>query len=119
MSPDFRLPAEWEPQAGVLLAWPHAETDWAARLVEVESTCAALARAIARFEPVLICVPDATIQARAAALIGDLPAERLRFVDIEYDDTWLRDSGPITLSDGTQFLLADFRFTGWGGKFRA
>jgi len=119
MSPDFRLPAEWEPQAGVLLAWPHAETDWAARLVEVESTCAALARAIARFEPVLICVPDATIQVRAAALIGDLPAERLRFVTIEYDDTWLRDSGPITLRDGARFRLADFRFTGWGGKFRA
>jgi len=119
MSPDFRLPAEWEPQAGVLLAWPHAETDWAARLVEVESTCAALARAIARFEPVLICVPDAAIQARAAALIGDPPNARLRFVPIEYDDTWLRDSGPITLSDGVGFRLADFRFTGWGGKFRA
>ncbi|HJV34612.1 agmatine deiminase family protein, partial [Geomonas sp.] len=23
-----RLPAEWEPQDGVLLAWPHEESDW-------------------------------------------------------------------------------------------
>ena len=119
MAPDFRLPAEWEPQAGVLLAWPHAQTDWAERLAEVETTCAALAKAIARFEPVLICVADADIRARAERLLAGIDARRCRFVEIEYDDTWLRDSGPLTLRDGAQFVLADFRFTGWGGKFRA
>ena len=36
-----------------------------------------------------------------------------------YDDTWLRDSGPITLREGDRFRLLDFRFTGWGGKFDA
>jgi agmatine/peptidylarginine deiminase len=119
MALDFRLPAEWEPQAGVLLAWPHAETDWAERLAEVESTCAALASAIARFEPVLICVADADVRARAERLLAGIDVHRCRFVEIEYDDTWLRDSGPLTLRDSGQFVLADFRFTGWGGKFRA
>ncbi len=52
----FRLPAEWEPQAGVLLAWPHEDTDWAARLQEVEKTCAALVASISRREPVILCV---------------------------------------------------------------
>src|SRR4051812_36342293 len=118
MSADFRLPAEWEPQAGVLLAWPHADTDWAARLAEVETTCAALAKAIAHFEPVLICVADADVRARAEKLLAGIDASRCRFIEIEYDDTWLRDSGPITLCDGTRFALTDFRFTGWGGKFR-
>ena len=45
-----RLPAEWEPQAGVLLAWPHAQTDWAERLAETESAYVALVAAITRFE---------------------------------------------------------------------
>jgi agmatine/peptidylarginine deiminase len=44
-------------------------------------------------------------------------------VEIEYDDTWLRDSGPISLinsrTNPAGFVLADFRFTGWGGKFAA
>ncbi len=31
----MRLPAEWEPQAGVVVAWPHAGTDWAERLEAV------------------------------------------------------------------------------------
>jgi agmatine/peptidylarginine deiminase len=38
-------------------------------------------------------------------------------VELSYDDTWLRDSGPITLSAGDSYQLTDFRFTGWGGKF--
>jgi agmatine/peptidylarginine deiminase len=45
--------------------------------------------------------------------------DRVRFVTVPYDDTWLRDSGPITLRDGDHFQLLDFRFTGWGGKFDA
>ncbi|HEY8011089.1 MAG TPA: agmatine deiminase family protein [Rudaea sp.] len=122
ISPAFRLPAEWEPQAGVLLAWPHANTDWAARLAAVESTCAALIAAIARHEPVVVCVADAGVRARAEQLIDAAcsgPTSKIQFVEIEYDDTWLRDSGPITLTDGAKFRLTDFRFTGWGGKFSA
>jgi agmatine/peptidylarginine deiminase len=116
-STNFRLPAEWERQAGVLLAWPHAETDWADRLAEVETTFAALARAIAAHEPVLICVGDEQVRSRAQALLGETP--NCRFIEIEYDDTWLRDSGPITLSGPDAYRLLDFRFTGWGGKFAA
>ncbi|MHB8448339.1 MAG: agmatine deiminase family protein [Rudaea sp.] len=117
----FRLPAEWEPQAGVLLAWPHAQTDWAERLADVESAFATLTCAIARHEPVLICVADAAVRARATQLLtaAGTDASRYRFIEIEYDDTWLRDSGPITLRSADGFRLMDFRFTGWGGKFAA
>src|SRR3546814_14617625 len=45
--------------------------------------------------------------------------DRFEFLPFAYDDTWLRDSGPITLRDGDRFRLLDFRFTGWGGKFEA
>ncbi len=121
MSHAFRLPAEWEPQAGVLLAWPHAGTDWAERLTDVEATCAQLAAAISRRERVVICVADSQIRARAESLIAEAAADaaRCHFIEIEYDDTWLRDSGPITLRGAHAFRLMDFRFTGWGGKFGA
>ena len=118
---DWRLPAEWEPQSAVLLAWPHAGTDWAPRLDAVEDTCSALVAAITRFETAVVCVPDPEIGAHAVECLREAGAdlERVRFVEIAYDDTWLRDSGPITLRDGDRFTLADFRFTGWGGKFEA
>ncbi|HET7931625.1 MAG TPA: agmatine deiminase family protein [Rhodanobacteraceae bacterium] len=121
-SAERRLPAEWEPQSAVLLAWPHLGTDWAERVEAAETTYAALVTAITRFELAVVCVPDAEIGAHAAALLRDAGAnlERVRFVEIPYDDTWLRDSGPITLSGGYErCTLLDFRFTGWGGKFEA
>ena len=122
MTDALRFPAEWEPQSGVLIAWPHADTDWAERLAEVEETYIALVAAITRFQPVLICVADDDIETYAEMRLRSnrVDMARVRFVTVEYDDTWLRDSGPITLkrADGG-FRLLDFRFTGWGGKFEA
>lgn len=121
MSDSLRFPAEWEPQSAVLIAWPHAGTDWAERLAEVEATYVALVTAITRFEPVLICVADAALRERATELLATAkaPLDRVRFFEVDYDDTWLRDSGPITLRQEKGFRLLDFHFTAWGGKFEA
>ncbi len=116
-----RFPAEWEPQSAILIAWPHPETDWAERLGDVEETYIALVAAITRFQDVVACVADADLQTYAEARLRSARVDlsRVRFVEVEYDDTWLRDSGPITLREGDGFRLLDFRFTGWGGKFEA
>ncbi len=122
MTNALRFPAEWEAQSGVLIAWPHADTDWAERLAEVEETYIALVAAITRFEPVLICVADDDIETYAEMRLRSnrIDMDKVHFTTAAYDDTWLRDSGPITLkrADGS-FQLLDFRFTGWGGKFGA
>lgn len=116
-----RFPAEWELQSAILIAWPHAGTDWAERLAEVEDTYIALVAAITRFERVLVCVADDDVEAYARARLSSarIDMDRVRFLPVSYDDTWLRDSGPITLRDGDGFRVLDFRFTGWGGKFDA
>ena len=110
-SSELRLPAEWEPQSAVLLAWPHAGTDWAARLDSVEGTCAKLIAAISRFEAAIVCAPDAEIGAHAAACLREAGADLacVRFVEIPYDDTWLRDSGPIILKSGAGSAAARTR----------
>ena len=116
-----RFPAEWEPQSAVLIAWPNADTDWADRLGEVEETYIALVAAITRFQHAIVCVADEDVEAYARARLSSarIDMSRVRFVEAPYDDTWLRDSGPITLREGDGFRLLDFRFTGWGGKFDA
>lgn len=111
-----RLPAEWEPQDGVLLAWPHEGTDWAETLEEAEAAFAELARAVLDHQRCVVIVPDASCEARARGRIGEAGG-RLRFVHAPYDDTWLRDSGPITVVTEEGFRLLDFAFTGWGGKY--
>ena len=121
MTESIRFPAEWEPQSAILIAWPTADTDWAERLGDVEETYIALVAAITRFQPVLVCVADEDVQAYARARLASarVDMDRVRFIEIEYDDTWLRDSGPISVHADGGFRLLDFRFTGWGGKFEA
>ncbi|MBB6599232.1 agmatine deiminase family protein [Luteimonas sp. MC1825] len=117
----LRFPAEWEPQSAILLAWPHAGTDWADRLADVEETYIALVTAITRFQRVLVCVADDDVEAYARARLASarIDMERVAFLAIPYNDTWLRDTGPITLVGANGLRLLDFRFTGWGGKFEA
>lgn len=116
-----RFPAEWETQDAVLIAWPHADTDWRDNLADVESTYVALVRAITRFQRCVIVVADAVLKQHVQTrLVGaGVDWQRVKLVEAEYDDTWLRDSGPITLATDAGFILNDFRFTGWGGKFGA
>jgi agmatine/peptidylarginine deiminase len=121
MPDNLRFPAEWEPQSAVLLAWPHEGTDWADRLADVERTYVALVAAIARFQPALVCVADGRLRERASSLLkaAGVDLGKVRFFEVEYDDTWLRDSGPISLRERDGFRLLDFHFTAWGGKFEA
>ena len=103
MTTALRFPAEWEPQSAILLAWPHAGTDWAERLAGVEETYIALVAALVRFQRVVICVPDDDVETYAEIRLRSnrVDMERVRFVTVPYDDTWLRDSGPITLVSAT------------------
>lgn len=115
------LPAEWAPQAGVLLTWPHAGSDWRAALPAVEPVFVEIARQIALREPVVIACHDGEVAVRVRALLraaGGAPA-RVRLHVAPCDDTWARDHGPITVLEGGAPRVIDFVFNGWGGKFAA
>jgi agmatine/peptidylarginine deiminase len=114
-----RFPAEWEPQSGVLLAWPHDESDWRSQLHTVEPSYVAIASAIARFEPVLILCRDEGVRARAqsACRMGGIDEARLRLFVLPYDDTWIRDTGPLSVCRGGQPQILDFGFNAWGGRY--
>jgi len=122
MSETHRFPAEWEPQSAVLMAWPHAGTDWAERLDAVQRCFARICAAICENQLLLLCVPDPAMERQARLCLADAGClmANARFVHLPYNDTWLRDSGPVTLTraDGGKRLL-DFHFTAWGGKFDA
>ncbi len=114
----IRLPAEWEPQDGVLLAWPHAATDWAPVLPLVEPVFIRIATEISRFEQVLIVACDPCgVEERLRTAGAEM--RRIRFFDLPSNDTWSRDFGPITVLDNGRPVLLDYIFNGWGGKFAA
>lgn len=114
------LPAEWAPQSGVQLTWPHAGTDWAYMLDEVTETYVRMAYEIAVREPLLIVTPEA--DAVRELLEKRLTANALKNITVfqcPTNDTWARDHGFITVLGTAGPELLDFRFNGWGGKFQA
>ncbi|WP_251976502.1 agmatine deiminase family protein [Salinicola avicenniae] len=116
-----RLFPEWHPQDAIQLTWPAPDSDWAPLLERIEATFEALIVAITRYQPVLVSVFDAGLQARLEArfLALGVPAERLHLLVVESDDTWARDHGPIAIEHHGAIELLDYVFTGWGGKFAA
>jgi len=113
----IRFPAEWEPQSGVQLTWPHAKTDWRDILDEVIPCFVAIAKEIACRETLLIACPDKDAARRQ---LGDtVNLANVRFCETDTNDTWARDHGAISVFADGQPTLYDFTFNGWGMKFAA
>lgn len=116
------LPAEWEKQTAIQLTWPHGDTDWNEYLDEIYATYVEMADAITRHENLVVVSPHVD---EVKNLLNDkldkFQTERIIFHQCPTNDTWARDHGFITLrdeEDGSLTLL-NFRFNGWGEKFRA
>ena len=112
----LHLPAEWALQSGVQLTWPHAETDWARMLKEVQECFLNIAREIAEREILFIVTPE--VDEVKKQISSTVNMSNVRFLECKTNDTWARDHGAITLLDEeNNASLLDFKFNGWGLKF--
>lgn len=118
--PEYMLPAEWEPQDGVMLTWPNQDTDWEPYLAEITATYVTLSQVIAARERLIVAAKNAEeVAALLQARLTKTEMANVTVVACDLNDTWARDHGPITLrsrNDGSLKLL-DFKFNGWGEKF--
>lgn len=117
----IRLPAEWECQSGVMLTWPHRNTDWFPILSEVESVFVAISYHICRYEKLIIVCYDDEHQAHIQQLLKQsaVTMEQVSFHLCQSNDSWARDHGPITILKDEQLQMIDFQFNGWGNKYPA
>jgi agmatine deiminase len=112
----IRVPAEWEKQEMVLMAFPHYNTDWSDDISSAYSIFIRIASTISYSQKLLLLVePDS----------GDIVKEmfcyhnNISFIPYRVDDTWIRDYGPISIYSDDQRVLKKFIFNGWGGKFNS
>jgi agmatine deiminase len=110
----MRTPAEWEPHERTLMGWPCRTELWRETIPQARADYASVANAIAAFEPVtMITNPGEDARAARAAC-----AAAVEIVELEIDDSWLRDSGPIYAFDEEgERIATHFRFNAWGEKF--
>ncbi len=114
---DTRFIAEWEPVEGVLMALPHADTDWNYILSEALEQYRHLVSGIAAegIHVVLLCRDPE----EAKTAIEGCDMSNVTLVKADFNDTWTRDYGPISVIRHDRLRALDFGFNGWGLKFAA
>ncbi|ABZ84877.1 agmatine deiminase. putative [Heliomicrobium modesticaldum Ice1] len=109
----FAMPPEWAPHQRTFIVWPIDDTTWPDELDEVRQAYARVAQAIARFEPVTMVVLPELVE-EAARICGP----SVDILPMEYDDSWIRDSGPTFLKNAAGELAGvNWQFNAWGNKF--
>jgi agmatine deiminase len=96
------------------MGWPCRQELWGPTLAQARKDYAAVANAIAEFEPVtMIANPGEDAEAARRALTAEVD-----IAPLPLDDSWLRDCGPIYVyrPDGRRRAV-HFRFNAWGEKF--
>lgn len=114
----FTLPPEWAEQSAIQLTWPHAATDWREYIDDICAVYIDMADAITRHERLLVVTPEPeNVKTQLETRLTDWQLANVTLHHCPTNDTWARDHGFITLTDGKAKRLLDFRFNGWGDKF--
>lgn len=114
-----RMIAEWEAQAATLLCWPHENTDWAPRLQAIQAEYIQFIAGISQFQNVIILINQHQDWSQIYAQIKatDAVISNLYAIEIKFNDTWIRDFGPISIDTDHGAAWVKFLFDGWGEKY--
>ncbi len=112
---NYRMPAEYAPQDRIWMAFPSAgyslgDTEEARH--EARSTWAAVAHAVAEFEPVTMVVDPGE-----RAVADRYLSSAIEIIEAPLNDAWMRDIGPtfVHAADGS-VAAVDWVFNGWGAQ---
>ncbi|MGH6620227.1 MAG: agmatine deiminase family protein [Alphaproteobacteria bacterium] len=110
----FRMPAEWAAHERCWMAWPCRAELWGGGLADARAAYAAVARAIAVFEPVTMIAREGD-----AAAAGAQCGPSVAIMTAPIDDSWMRDIGPtFVVGSGGEVAGVSWGFNAWGRKYR-
>ncbi len=107
----YWMPAEFERQDQIWMLWPFRPDTWRDGGKPAQRAFGEVAEAISAFEPVTVGV----CAEQYDHCRSQLP-QKVRVVEISYNDAWMRDVGPTFLINGKGGIRAvDWDFNAWGG----
>lgn len=106
---------EWAAQEAILMAMPTEETDWAYILPEARAQYYRIIKTFSdeKIHVVLLC-HDKT---ETESILSGCNMNYITLIETDYNDTWTRDYGPISVIKDERLRALDFGFNGWGLKF--
>jgi agmatine/peptidylarginine deiminase len=117
----YSLPAEWYEQDGVVLTWPHQDTDMAPFLKQVYPIYLKISKAITQRQKLVLIVHDSILKSEVKnkLISHKIDLKKVIFVIAPTNDIWIRDYGIITLINSQKKLkINNFIFNGWGNKYK-
>lgn len=109
----YTMPPEWNSHACTFLEWPAREEIWQDYFVESCKAYADVAKAIAKFESVVMIVNKDT-KFQAAHYCGS----DIKLLEIPHDDSWMRDNGPtFVMNKKGELAGINWKFNAWGEKY--
>lgn len=111
----YKMPAEWEPQKAVWLAWPHHKNDWPGKFAPIPWAYGEIIRHLTAHTEIrlLVAKPAQEAQARETLERAHANLDRVRFFHIPTNRCWLRDSGPIFVRGAEGKTMLDWGAKGW------
>jgi len=108
----FTMPARFSPHQRSFVGWPRSPKGYRWNMEMIQAEHAAIARAVARFEPCSIIADPADADDVQREFADDANIDVLA---MPCDDGWIRDNGPIFVTHPSgQVAMMDFAFNGWG-----
>lgn len=110
-----RFPAEWEHQEGVLLCFPHTGNDWPGKYAAVQWAFVEFIKKVASVEKVFLVVATTSLQEKVSDLLetATVDLKKIHFILQKTNRSWMRDSGPIIVQNGSKREALNFNFNGW------
>ena len=110
-----RFPAEWEKQEGILLCFPHNGKDWPGKYEAIQWAFVEFIKKVATFEHVFLIVAGEKLKEKVIEMLetANVKLANVSFLIYKTNRSWMRDSGPIIVKNGTKREALNFNFNGW------
>ena len=110
-----RFPAEWEKQEGVLLCFPYNGNDWPGKYAAVQWAFVEFIKKVAEVEKVFLIVKDDALKTKVNDMfaLASVNLKNITYIEQKTNRSWMRDSGPIIVKNGSKREALNFNFNGW------
>ena len=110
-----RFPAEFEKQQGIVLCFPHNGKDWPGKYEAIQWAFVEFIKKVASFEKVFLVVADEKLKEKVIDRLqtAHVDMKNVSFIIQKTNRSWMRDSGPIVVKNGSKREALNFNFNGW------
>ncbi len=110
----IRVPAEWELHTATWIQWPNRyEADMRLAFADVIAV-------IQKYEQVHLLTSSKREKAEASQFLtkNGVSDKNITWHIVPVDNAWMRDNGPIYVTNGNDIWIQNWKFDAWGGNFQ-